>query len=444
MKKKTRELAIVHPKACGIDVGSTFHVAATGMGEDDIVKFGVYTEDHKKLIAYLKDKQVIHVAMESTGSYWQSLFLALQKAGFVVSLVDGRQTKSYKNKTDYKDARAIYQLHSLGLLTSCFLPDDLTERMRSYFRYRGQLLEESSRYVNRMQKYLRLMNFRLDNVVSDIMGKSGQAIIRGIIKGEEDGFELAKLADPRVKRSHEEIAAGLMGHRNEEQLFLLEDCFKAYHEIHGRIAQIDQKILKLLQVATEEKPKKSRAKIRAQKNQINIGLENLSYTYYGVDLFSVKSVSFNLVMSLISEVGWGVLEFPNSKSFVSWLRLSPNNKISGGKVLSSKTLKGKNSLALAFRNAANTVSQHKEGPLKAFFSRIAYKKGRAAAITATARKLAVIVWNMIYYQQEYTPVSEKEVEEKIKRKTVGNINRRMKRLGITLEDIRMHESLISS
>ena len=443
-KKKTRELAIEHPHACGIDVGSKFHAVATGLGDEDIAKFGVYTEDHKKLIAYLKEKKVLNIAMESTGSYWQSLFLALQKSGFIVRLVDGRQTKSYKNKTDFKDARAIYQLHSLGLLSACFLPDDLTERMRTFYRYRVQLLEESTRYVNRMQKALRLMNFRLDNVVSDVMGKSGHAIIQGILKGEEDGLKLAELANSRVKKSRKEIAAGLMGHREPEQMYLLNDSFEAYHAIQKRIKRIDEEILKLLETAAEAMPKRKGTKTRVQKNQVNIGLEDLSCTYYGVDLFAVKSVSFNLVMTLISEVGWGITEFPNSRSFVAWLRLSPNNKISGGKILSSRTPKGKNALAIAFRNAANTVAQHKKGYLKAFFNRIAYKKGRAAAITATARKLATIVWNMIYYQKEYEPVSEKEVEEKIRQKVVKNIKHRMRRLGITLEEVTMHTELNNS
>lgn len=267
-KKKTRELAIVHPHACGIDVGSKFHAVATGLGDGDIEKFGVYTEDHEKLIAYLKEKEVLHIAMESTGSYWQSLFSALQKSGFVVDLVDGRQTKSYKNKTDFKDARAIYQLHSLGLLSSCFLPDDLTERIRTFYRYRGQMLEESTRYVNRMQKSLRLMNFRLDNVVSDIMGKSGQAIIRGILDGEEDGLELAKMANSRVKRSRSEIAAGLMGHREPEHMYVLKDCFEAYHSVHERIKILDEKIRCLVEIAAEAMPKKTRKKARVQKNQI--------------------------------------------------------------------------------------------------------------------------------------------------------------------------------
>jgi len=295
--------------------------------------------------------------------------------------------------------------------------------------------------VNRMQKALRLMNFRLDNIVSDVMGKSGQAIIHGILEGQEDGMRLAELADSRVKKSREEIAAGLMGHREPEQMYLLKDCFEAYNAIQQRIKGIDEKIRNLLVIAAEAMPKRKGTKARVQKNQVNIGLEDLSCTYYGVDLFAIKSVSFNLVMTLISEVGWGITEFPSSKSFVAWLRLSPNNKISGGKTLSSRTPKGKNTLAIAFRNAANTVAQHKEGYLKAFFSRIAYKKGRAAAITATARKLATIVWNMIYHQKDYTPVSEKEVEKRIRQKTIKNISHRMKRLGITLEEIAMHTEM---
>lgn len=142
----------------------------------------------------------------------------------------GGKRRAIRIKTDFKDACAIYQLHSLGLLSACFLPDDLTERMRTFYRYRVQLLEESTRYVNRMQKALRLMNFRLDNVVSDVMGKSGHAIIQGILKGEADVLKLAELPNSRLKKSRKEISAGLMGHREPEQMYILKDCFEACHK----------------------------------------------------------------------------------------------------------------------------------------------------------------------------------------------------------------------
>ena len=146
-KKKLKQLQVIHPNACGIDVGATFHIVAIGMREEDVKKFGVYTKDHKELIGYLKQEGVKDIAMESTGSYWQTIFSALQSSGFRVILVDGKQTKNLKAKTDVKDARAIYQLHSYGLLSGCFLPDEATTQIRTLYRYRGHLINESARLV---------------------------------------------------------------------------------------------------------------------------------------------------------------------------------------------------------------------------------------------------------------------------------------------------------
>jgi hypothetical protein len=198
------------------------------------------------MIQWLKANKVRHIAMEATGSYWQPLFSALQSAGFNVVLVDGKQTKSLRKKTDIQDARAIYQLHKLGLLTPCYLPDELTIELRNYYRYRSKIIEESSRLANRMQQAMRLMNIRLDNILNDIMGKSGKAIISAILEGNRDPFYLASLADPRVRKKKEEIVAGLQGQWNESQLFILEDCFEAYKHNQKRIKSIDDKIENLL------------------------------------------------------------------------------------------------------------------------------------------------------------------------------------------------------
>ena len=244
--KPMKALAIINENACGIDIGSKFHMAAISMDEGDVKKFGVYTKDNEALIKWLKQNNVKHVAMESTGSYWQTLFSALQEAGFIVELIDGKQTKNLKKKTDVKDARAIYQLHSLGLLSGCFLPDTLTGELRNYYRHRTNLIEESSRLSNRMQQAMRLMNIRLDNVLNDIMGKSGKRIISSILEGKRDPKYLASLADIRVKKSQEEIENGLQGQWNDSQLFILEDCFLAYEVNQKRIKKTDAEIEKIM------------------------------------------------------------------------------------------------------------------------------------------------------------------------------------------------------
>jgi transposase len=241
-----KQMQVIHTNSCGIDVGSTFHVAAIGMSDDQVKEFGVYTKDHEEMIDWLKANNVLHIAMESTGSYWQTLFSALQSAGFQVVLVDGKQTKGLRKKTDVQDARAIYQLHTLGLLTACFLPDEITIELRNYYRHRSKIIEESARLINRMQQSMRLMNIRLDNVINDIMGKSGKAIISAILEGQREPVYLASLADPRVRKTQEEIVLGLQGQWNDSQLFILGDCFEAYQNNQNRIKSIDAKIEDLL------------------------------------------------------------------------------------------------------------------------------------------------------------------------------------------------------
>lgn len=429
-KKSKTEMVIIHDNCCGIDVGSKSHVVATGLSQSDVKEYGVYTQDLELLVFDLKALGIKHIAMESTGSYWQVLFSTLQLEGFDVRLVDGKQTKNYKKKTDYQDARAIYQLHRLGFLSACFLPDRFTNALRTLYRYRGVLREENTRCINRMQKCMRLMNFRIDNIINDVVGKSGQRLISSIISGNVDPAHLVSLIDSRVRKTEKELIKGCTGQIDEIQVFLLSDAFNAYHNNFERISHIDRKIKQLLENHLKHIPSKIGTKKNVGKNQINIGLQNLAYRYYGVDLFAIESVSYNVVMTLISEIGKGLDKFETSKEFCSWLRLAPNNRISGGKTLSSRTPKGKNPLAQALRNAANTISRSKKGYLQAFFKRIAFKKGRASAITATARKLATIIYSMIKYQNEYKPVDANMVSQRIKKKVIQNIKNKLSRLNI--------------
>ncbi len=254
---KFEKMKIVNPNAGGIDVGSKSHLVALGREKEDVFEFGVFTKDHETLIDFLHAHGIETIAMESTGSYWQTLFFALQEAGFEVILVSGHQTKNVRAKTDVKGSQWIQKLHSLGLLRGSFLPSEQTKRLRILYRHRSSLVEEAAKMSNKMNKALRLMNLRLDNIISDITGKSGMAIITVILGGERDGKALSLLADSRVRKLKQEIA--------------------------------------------------------------------------------------------------------ESKQFTSFIRLAPNDRISGGKVISSQTPKGSNKLALALRNAANTIDNRKNG-----------------------------------------------------------------------------------
>lgn len=441
MKKKNFEsMPVVHPYAAGIDVGSRSHYVAVGQDQQkDVSCFGVYASDHKKLIDFLREHKVDSVAMESTGSYWQSLFYALQQAGFEVLLVSGYQTKNVRAKTDVKDCVWIQKLHSLGLLHGCFLPDQHTAKMRTLQRHRNSLIEQAAKMSNKMQKALRLMNIRLDVVINDITGKTGIAIIEAILAGERNGKTLSQLADRRVKKSKEEIAQALEGHWDDELLYELIDCYELYNTFQTKIKACETKLETLLEEFTEDVAidleLKLAKKQKKGKNQPKFDLHTLSYKFYGVDLFAIESISSSTVLTLICEIGHGIYKFPTAKAFASFLRLAPNNKVSGGKVISSRTPKGSNKLALALRNAANTIDRTKDGALTRFFKRKAYQKGRGAAITATARKLAVIIWNMIVKKEAYQPIDTEFYQELIKQKTIANIKKQMLKMGIQTQEI---------
>lgn len=436
---KTEKMQIINQRAAGIDVGSRSHYTATGQENEDVREFGVYSSDHLKMIEHFKEKKVRTIAMESTGSYWQSLYLALMRAGFEVILVSGHQTKNVRAKTDVKDCQWIQKLHSLGLLRGCFLPSDETNSLRTINRHRESLVEQSSKMINKMQKTMRLMNLRLDVVLSDITGKSGIAIIEAILSGVRNGKSLAGLADNRVRKSKEEIADALQGHWSDELLFELEDCYDLYKILQQKVQRCDNKAVDLLrQYLNQENqiaPKTLTKKQVKGKNQQKFNLPLISHNFYGVDLFAIEGVSTNTVMTLISEVGIDIYKFESAKQFTSWLRLAPKNRISGGKLLSSRTPKGANKLTLTLRNAANSIDRIKNGHLTNFFKRIAYKKGRAAAITATARKLATIIWNMIVRKQEYKPLSDELYKAIIKAKNIAVIKSKMKKLHITMNEL---------
>lgn len=426
---------VIHPKAAGIDVGSKSHFISIGQGENQVREFGVYTDDHNQAIQWLKETGITTVAMESTGSYWQTLFTALQIAGFEVLLVNGRDVKNLKGKkTDVLDCQWIQRLHSLGLLRGSFLSNEFSRQLRSYYHHRQSLIRQCSKYTNKMQKALRLMNIRLDIAIRDINGKTGKSIIKAIIDGERNPKKLASLADVRVKKSKEEIALSLEGEWKDDLIFILSDCFSIYNSCQERIKECDKKLKQLLtthvvQSGIELPPLKSKLKKKSYKNCVSFNLRPYAYQILGVDLYDIQNISHNTVLSVLSMVGNGINKFPTSKHFVSWLRLAPNNKVSGGKIISSRTPKGKNQLSIALRQAANTIGNSKNHPLKSYFSRIAFKKGRGAAITAVARKLAVIIYNMIVKKQPYNPSCINE--SFIKSRKILQVRKTIQRLNLT-------------
>ena len=434
MKKKNLVLEIVNSHAAGIDVGSRSHYAAIGQGSNDVKEFGVYAEDLKQLAGWLIDNNIETVAMESTGTYWQNLYSTLQKSGLKVILVNGKFTKNIQGKkTDVKDCQWIQKLHSIGLLTGSFLPDYATEQLRTYCRHRNNLIDAAADTTRRMQKYLRLLNLRLDVVVKDITGLTGLKIINAICNGETNPEKLASLRNGNCKKSEEEIAKALQSNGRHDFLFALGQEFDMYKTLQKKITECDEAISKLLneQINIDENKKilKAETKVHKRINKNapkNMDINQLAYQHFnGIDLMNIEGVSHNTVIALMSEVGYhGIKKFEAAKQFTSWLRLSPNNKISGGKILSNRIAKGSNRLKIALRNAANAIGNLKDTHLSNFFKRVCFRRGRPAAISATARKLAVIIWNMVVKNIPYQPPTNYEfLDQKRKRKV-----REMKKL----------------
>jgi transposase len=444
MKEKELSMQIVHPNAAGIDIGSKTHWVAVDQIPVNVREFGVYTRDHQRLIDHLKSHQITSVAMESTGSYWQTLFHALQKAGFEVILVQGNQTKNVQGKkTDVLDCMWIQKLHSLGLLSSSFLLSDYLQTLRSYYKHREHLIEQTAMYINKMQKSLRLMNIRLDVAIRDLAGKSGRAILDAILAGHRDPNYLASLAHFRVKKSPDEIAAALHGNWREDLLFELRSCLAFYDAYRKEILICDQKIQRIMlefipdaeALTLDSNPGEKAIRKQVNRNSPSFNIRHLAFVHLKIDLFQIPGVSHSTALCILCNMGNDIKRFASAKRFASWLRLVPNNKLSGGRIISSKTPKGKNAIALALRQAANSIGNQKDHPLTPFFKRIAYRKGRNAAITATARKLAVIIWNMVTKTQPYRQPNFELLLEKRKYAQVRNIKSRLFRLNLTDDEM---------
>jgi transposase len=371
----------------------------------------------------------------------------LQDYGLNPILVSGKFTKNVQDKkTDVKDCQWIQRLHTLGLLPNSFQPDNFTEKVRQYSRHRQSLIEKGADYIKKMQKALRMMNIRLDVAISDVTGQSGKAMIEAILAGETEPKKLAALANYRVRKSKEELEKALTGIFKPEYLFELKHSYELYFFYQTKISECDEKIAELLLAKIEENEKqdgvqrpdfvKNNPK-KKNKNSPNMDIEKLAFQLTdGIDLSEIDGVSGNTILAIISEIGVDVSRFASAKHFASWLRLSPNNKISGGKILSNHTAKKKNRLSQALQRAANVVGNNlKKGALHAFFKRIQHKKGYMEAVVATARKIAVILWNMLAKKEPFKYESDETYQEKIRQQVIKNMQRKLKNLNIKPEEL---------
>jgi transposase len=452
-RKMKLGMDVVNFNAAGIDVGSRSHFVAIGQELEDVREFGVYAEDLTALCQWLLESDVTTVAMESTGDYWQNLYVELISFGLEVVLANGKFTKNAKGKkTDVIDCRWIQKLHTLGLLTGSFLPDLTTEQLRTFCRQRGNWIHLAASATHKMQKYLKLLNFRLDVVVKDVCGLTGMKIIEDICKGNLDPYSLAEHRHYNCRKPKEEIAKALHGNNRKDYLFGLQQEFESYKFFQKKIGECDKKIEHFIIKELKQHPEREKTKTtekphkRINKNAPQIkDLNQKAFRYFdGVDLFAIEGLSHSSVLSIMSEIGpEGFKKFKSAKQFSSWLRLAPNNKISGGKILSNRVPKGINRLKIALRQAANAIGNLKDTHLSDFFRRVAYRKGRHSAVSATARKLAVIIWNMIINKIPYQlPKQYLFLDQKRKLGLVNRIRKQIDRFELKPEDLGFEKTLI--
>jgi transposase len=413
MKKGKKIFKVIHPNAAGIDVSSRDYYVAVPEDryKEPVRTFGCFTQDLHEIANWLKECKITSVAMESTSVYWMQLFIVLQDQGFEVFLVNAHQIKNVSGKkSDVEDCQWIQQLHTYGLLNNSFQPDNLTRELRTYVRQRKKLTEDASKEVLRMQKSLAQMNIKLDRVISDIMGKSGKNIIEAILAGERDANVLVKLADSRLKASKEDLIKSLEADWRKEYLFTLRQCYDLYEFYQLKIAECDKQIETLLLLYPKANLKNSKKKgeefnpykiKQKQKTDFKFNPDDYLKTIYGIDVTKIPGFSSVTAVTVLSETGTNLKEkFPSKKQFLSWLNVVPNNKITAGKIISSKVKKKKNKAGQSFRFAANALKNSK-CPIGDYFRKVKSREGHGKAIIATACKLASIFYILVTNEVEF-------------------------------------------
>lgn len=436
-KRSAATLTPINTRAAGIDIGSTFHVVAVppDLDPDPVRSFRTFTGNLHELATWLVGLGITDVAMESTGIYWVPVFEILEARGLNVVLVNARDAKNVPGrKTDVNDAQWLQQLHSYGLLRASFRPGAAIVALRAYLRHRERLIEYAAAHVQHMQKALMQMNVQLHHVVSDITGVTGLKILRAIIGGEREPVALAAHRDIRCKASNATIQQALTGNYVAEHVFALRQALELYDAYQAKLLDCDAEIersLRSLQQGAVGTPLPPPRRRQRQKNEPRFEIRELVNTVTGVDLTQINGLGPYSVLRVVAECGTDMTRWPTSKHFTSWLTLAPGSKISGGKVLSSRTRPSSNRAATLFRLAAVSVSRTATA-LGAFCRRLAARAGKAKAITATARKIAVLFYNVLRHGTAYTDPGASYYEERYRTRTIENLRRRADALGLTL------------
>jgi transposase len=417
----------INPNAAGIDCGSDTHHVAVPPDRDatPVRAFQTFTADLHRLADWLTACGVTTVAMESTGVYWIPLYEILEARGVDVVLVNARHVKNVPGrKTDVVDCRWLQELHSVGLLRG---------------RHRETLVQSAATHVQRMQKALVQMNLQLPIVISDITGVTGLRILRDIIAGQTDPHALAQHRDHRCQASEAEITAALTGHYRPEHLFVLQQNLELFDAYQGQLAACDVAIeTHVLTLAAQAPAPRgpvpaARTRKKPRNNEPRFEIRTPLHHLTGVDLTQIDAIGPYSALRLLAEIGADMSRWPTEKHFTSWLTLAPHNKISGGRLLSSKTQPSANRAATILRMAAMNLGRT-ETALGAFYRRLAYRVGKAKAITATARKLAILVYRTLKDGLVYQDPGAAAYDAQHRLRVLRRLRQRAANLGFALVD----------
>jgi transposase len=439
-KGMVEDRPILESSAAGIDVGAREMYVAVPPDRDEqpVRVFQTFTEDLEKLADWLVQCGVTTVAMESTGVYWIPLFEILERRKLRPRLVDARHMKNVPGRrTDWQECQWLQYLHAVGLLRPAFRPEAEVCALRALVRHRTELIQMASQHVLHMQKALTQMNIQLHHVISDLTGLTGMAIVNAIVEGQRNASELAKLRDPRIKADAETIRKSLVGNWREEHLFTLKQSRDLYTTYQQQIAACDREIEKLFQqtiprVDPDDRPlpPNNKPTTHDKKPESTFNLRTEAYKLFGVDLTQIPGLARN-VLDLYSEIGRDMSRWTTAAHFTSWLTLCPDNDVSGGRVLWRGTRRQKNRAAQLFRMAAYGLHRS-QSLLGSYLRRMKAKLGPQAAITATARKIAVIFYAMVKKQVEYDETQWARLDSQREIRIQNKLRRQAQRMGFQL------------
>lgn len=439
--QKPAGLPVVHQHAAAIDIGSRFHVVAIApeLSDEPVQSFQAFTGDIERMADWLVASGVRTVAMESTGVYWVPVYEVLEDRGLDVIVANAREVRAVPGrKSDVNDAQWLQRLHACGLLRASFRPTREIAALRAYLRLRERHLDYAAAHIQHMQKALTFMNLQLHHVVQDITGVTGMRIIRAIVAGERDLDVLTTMRDVRCKATPATVRASLVGNYQPEHLFALSQALVLYDFYHVRIAECDVEIEKMLKALNADRTSPSeplpepRHRTR-QPNAMSFDTRPVLYQLTGVDLTQIHGLGPYLALQMVAECGTDLSRWPTAKHFTSWLTLSPGCKISGGKVLSAHTRKTTNRIATQLRLTAVSVGRTNTA-LGAFYRRLAARIGKAKAVTATARKIAMLFYNAMRFGMKYQDPGADQYEQRYRERVIKQLRRRAEAFGLTLQE----------